>query len=82
MAAGRGSPFVGMNFVWNTLRPCDMMTVGCWDPEEAEEDVEISLAALERRMPDIGKRSSPNVGQDAFDDTHTGSLTLNIGINF
>ena len=23
-----------------------------------------------------------NVGQDAFDDTHTGSLTLNIGINF
>ena len=66
MAAGRVSPFVGMNFVWNTLRPCDMMTVGCWDPEEAEEDVEISLAALERRMPDIGKRSSPNVKQDAF----------------
>ena len=34
--------------------------------EEAAEDVEISLAAIERRMPEIGKRSSPNVKQDAF----------------
>ena len=66
MAAGRVSPFVGLNFVWNTLRPCDMVTVGCWDPEEAAEDIEISLAALERRAPEIGKRSSPNVKQDAF----------------
>ncbi|MBQ8312695.1 MAG: hypothetical protein IJX84_05770 [Clostridia bacterium] len=66
MAAGRTTPFVGLNFVWNTIRPCDMVTVGCFDPEEAEEDVEISLAAIERRMPQIGKRSSPNVKQDAF----------------
>ena len=66
MAAGRTSPFVGLNFVWNTIRPCDMVTVGCFDPEEAEEDVEISLAAIERRMPNIEKRSSPNVNQDAF----------------
>ena len=66
MAAGRVSPFVGLNFVWNTLRPCDMVTVGCFDPEEAEEDVEISLAALERRRPIIGRRASPNVHQDAF----------------
>ena len=66
MAAGRVSPFVGLNFVWNTIRPCDMVTVGCFDPEEAEEDIEISLAALERRRPIIGRRASPNAHQDAF----------------
>jgi len=66
MAAGRVSPFVGLNFVWNTIRSCDMVTVGCTDAEEAAEDVEISLAAIERRLPGIGKRSSPNVRQDAF----------------
>ena len=66
MAAGRTTPFVGLNFVWNTIRPCDLVTVGCFDPEEAEEDIEISLAAIERRMPNIEKRSSPNVNQDAF----------------
>jgi len=66
MAAGRTTPFVGLNFVWNTIRPCDLVTVGCFDPEEAEEDIEISLAAIERRMPNIGKRSSPNTNQDAF----------------
>ena len=66
MAAGRVSPFVGLNFVWNTIRDCDMVTVGCFDAIEAEEDIEISLAAIERRLPNIGKRSSPNVKQDAF----------------
>ena len=66
MAAGRVSPFVGLNFSWNTIRPCDMVTVGCFDPEEAEEDIEISLAALERRMPQIGRRASPNQNQAAF----------------
>ena len=66
MAAGRVSPFVGLNFVWNTIRPTDCVTVGCFDAEEAEEDIEISLAAIERRMPDIEKRASPNAHQDAF----------------
>lgn len=66
MAAGRVSPFVGLNFVWNTIRNCDMVTIGCTDASEAAEDIEISLAALERRMPAIGKRSSPAVNQDAF----------------
>ena len=66
MAAGRVSPFVGLNFSWNTIRPCDMVTVGCFDPEEAEEDIEISRAAIERRLPEIGKRASPNTAQDAF----------------
>lgn len=60
MAAGRVSPFVGLTFVWNTIRPCDMVTVGCLTPEEAAEDIEISLAALEHRPPVLEGRSSPN----------------------
>jgi hypothetical protein len=60
MAAGRVSPFVGLNFVWNTIRPCDMVTVGCFTPDEAAEDIEISMAALEGRPPELEGRSSPN----------------------
>jgi len=66
MAAGRVSPFVGLNFVWNTIRDCDMVTIGCTDAEEVLEDIEISRAALERRLPDIEKRASAHAGQDAF----------------
>ena len=66
MAAGRTTPYVGLNFVWNTIRECDMVTVGCTHPDEAAEDIEISRAALERRFPNIGKRASPNANQDAF----------------
>lgn len=60
MAAGRVTPFVGLNFVWNTIRPCDMVTVGCLTSEEATEDIEISMAALEGRPPELQGRSSPN----------------------
>ena len=60
MAAGRVSPFVGLTFVWNTIRPCDMVTVGCLTPHEAAEDIEISMAALEHRPPMLEGRSSPN----------------------
>lgn len=60
MAAGRVSPFVGLTFSWAALRPCDLVTVGCLTPEEAAEDIEISLAALERRAPALEGRSSPN----------------------
>ena len=70
MAAGRVTPYVGLNFVWNTLRDCDMVTVGCTHPDEAAEDIEISRAALERRFPNIAKRASPNVLQDAFGGTN------------
>ncbi len=59
MAAGRVSPFVGLTFSYATLRPCDMVTVGCFTPEEIHEDVEIALAALERRAPNLAGRSSP-----------------------
>lgn len=66
MAAGRCTPYVGLNFSWNTIRDCDMVTVGCFSEDEVHEDVEISLAALERRFPNIEKRSSPNPQQAAF----------------
>lgn len=60
MAAGRVTPFVGLNFAWNTIRPCDMVTVGCMTPTEAAEDIEISRAAFEKRVPNLKGRSSPN----------------------
>lgn len=59
MAAGRCSPFVGLSFNYSTLRPCDMVTLGAFTPDEVYEDVEIALAAIERRRPVLGKRSSP-----------------------
>jgi hypothetical protein len=59
MAAGRTTPYVGLTFNWNVLRPQDMVTVGCLTEHEVHEDVEISLAALERRLPNLGGRSSP-----------------------
>lgn len=58
-AAGRTTPFVGLNFSYNTIRPQDMVCIGCFNAEEAEEDIEYGLAAIERRLPDIRPRSSP-----------------------
>ncbi len=66
MAAGRCTPFVGLNFSWATIRDCDMVTVGCFNETEAEEDIEISMAALEHRRANVQKRSSPNNDQSAF----------------
>lgn len=66
MAAGRCTPFVGLNFSWATLRDCDMVTVGCFQEQEAREDIEISMAALEHRRVNLEKRRSPNQKQDAF----------------
>jgi len=59
MAAGRVSPYVGLTFNWNVLREKDMITVGCISEHEVHEDVEISFAALEKRLPDLEGRSSP-----------------------
>lgn len=66
MAAGRVTPYVGLNFSWATLRECDMVAVGCFDENEAEEVIEISRAALERRFPDFERRHSPKQNQAAF----------------
>lgn len=60
MAAGRCSPYVGISFSYATLRPCDMVTIGAHTVDEVHEDVEIALAALERRFPRMGRRASPN----------------------
>ena len=43
-----------------------MVTVGAHTPDEAEEDIEISFAALEHRFPNLEKRSSPVQDQAAF----------------
>ncbi len=63
MAAGRTTPFVGLNFAWATIRDCDMITVGCFNEREAAEDIEISIAALERRGVNLAGRSSPAKNQ-------------------
>ncbi|MCL2095867.1 MAG: hypothetical protein FWH10_03070 [Oscillospiraceae bacterium] len=60
MAAGRVSPYVGLTFNWNAIRERDMIAVGCKTHFEAFEDVEISFAALEKRLPDLEGRGSPN----------------------
>ncbi|MDR2402930.1 MAG: hypothetical protein LBD78_02760 [Spirochaetaceae bacterium] len=59
MAAGRTTPYVGLTFNWNVLRPIDMITLGCINELEVHEDVEISFAALEKRLPNLEGRSSP-----------------------
>ena len=59
MAAGRCTPYVGLNFVYNTIRPCDMVTLGAHNAREVHEDVEIAMAAIERRWPDLDGRGSP-----------------------
>ncbi len=58
-AAGRCTPFVGLNFNWNVIRECDMITCGANSAAEALEDIEISRAALERRHANLEGRSSP-----------------------
>ena len=63
MAAGRVTPYVGLNFSWATLRPCDMVTVGSFRADEVYENIEISRAAFEGRYPELEKRASPNQNQ-------------------
>ena len=65
MAAGRVTPFVGLNFSWATIRDCDMVTCGCFTEKEAEEDIEISRAAFDHRLANLAGRSSPDKNQIA-----------------
>lgn len=53
LAAGRLLPPTGLAFVWNTIRDCDMVTIGTMSRCEAEEVIELSLAALEKRKADV-----------------------------
>ena len=50
LAAGRLHPLVGLTFAWNTIREQDMVAVGTLNPDEAAEVIEMSYAALERRL--------------------------------
>ena len=53
MAAGRVMPYVGLPFVWSTLRDCDLVAVGTINADEARELIEISLACLQRRPAEV-----------------------------
>ncbi len=53
LAAGQLRPFQALNFVWNTLRDCDMVTIGTTTAREAEEVIEMSLAILQQRGADV-----------------------------
>lgn len=53
MAAGQIRPFQALNFVWNTIRPIDMVTVGTMTPDEAKELIDLSLAILDKRPAQI-----------------------------
>ncbi len=66
MAAGRVTPYVGLTFAWNAIRPQDMVTLGAFSAQEVEEDIEISFAALEHRFPGMKRRASPTQDQAAF----------------
>ena len=43
-------------FVWTGVTS---YMADCWRSLQAEEDAEIALAAIERRYPDMERRSSP-----------------------
>jgi hypothetical protein len=49
LAAGRLLPLVGLAFAWSTIRDQDMISIGCYTPDEAAEVIEISRSLLERR---------------------------------
>ena len=49
MAAGQIRPLQALTFCWNTIRDCDMVTVGTMAPEEAAELVDLSLEILAGR---------------------------------
>lgn len=52
LAAGRLLPIVGLAYVWNTIRPQDMVTVGTTTPDEAREVIDLSIDLLCHQMPD------------------------------
>lgn len=50
MASGQLRPFQALSFVWNTIRPQDMVTVGTMIPDEAKELIELSMQMLEKQQ--------------------------------
>lgn len=62
LAAGRLLPVVGLAFVWSTIRPIDMVTIGTTTPDEAREVVDLSLDLINRDVPltELQKTRSKN----------------------
>ncbi len=53
LAAGRLLPIVGLAFVWNTIRPQDMVTIGTTTPDEAREVIDLSMDLLCHQAPQL-----------------------------
>jgi hypothetical protein len=53
LAAGKLLPIVGMAFVWSTIRPQDMVTIGTTTPDEAREIIDLSLSLLSHQAPEL-----------------------------
>lgn len=53
LAAGKLLPIVGMSFVWSTIRPQDMVTIGTTTPDEAQEIIDLSLSLLNHEAVDV-----------------------------
>jgi hypothetical protein len=53
LAAGKLLPIVGMSFVWSTIRPQDMVTIGTTTPDEAKEIIDLSLSLLSHEAVDL-----------------------------
>lgn len=53
LAAGKIPPLVGLAFSWSTIRDIDAVCIGTSSPYEAQEVIELSLAILERRKPNV-----------------------------
>jgi hypothetical protein len=53
LAAGRLLPIAGLAFVWSTIRPQDMVTIGTTTPDEAREVIDLSIDLLCHQMPEL-----------------------------
>ena len=53
LAAGRVMPEPGLGFVFRNNKPIDPVAVGFLSPEEAEEDIKIALAIMEKEHPEV-----------------------------
>jgi hypothetical protein len=62
LAGGQLRPYQGLNFVWNTIRDQDMVTVGTMTPREAEECIEMSLSILELRRSRVELQETRSKG--------------------
>ncbi len=53
LAAGRLLPLVGMAYSWATIRDQDMIAIGCFTPQEAQEIIDISISQLNRTASNV-----------------------------